>query len=87
MPVGHILLLLLLVVLVGGAFVLFWWDVIKPREHQRTLRRQRKENRRRGLMRSRLLSDLWNLRRVRRLTDQRSHEASSPPQQDGRSDP
>jgi hypothetical protein len=63
-------ILLLPLVLVGLA-ALIYFDVILPRNRRQIKRQKRKEARRLGKFRSRISTELWTMRKTRRLADQR----------------
>jgi hypothetical protein len=65
------LLVFLLILALAVAVGLYWLDIAEPRRQRRLERQRRKENRRRSDIRFRVWVALWNLRKTRRLTDQR----------------
>jgi hypothetical protein len=66
----NIVILLLPFGLIGLA-ALIYVDFIAPRKRRSIRRRQRKEARRLGKFRMRISTELWALRKTRRLSDQR----------------
>ena len=70
--------ILLLVLILVGLGVLAWRDFITPRRQRRMRREHRREGHRRGKIRALVWSDLWSLRKVRRLSDQRDTSHTQP---------
>ena len=67
-----VLLVVLLLLMLTAVVAFYWWDIIVPRKLKRVERQRRRENRRKAKLRFRILMFFLNLRKTRRLTDQRA---------------